>query len=260
MTNRLDGLQVLVTRPFAQANQLCGLIEQQGGRALRFPTLEIDAVAIEPQQLDQALQSNWLIFTSTNAVDFALKAFGGKITGLSGVKLAAVGLSTAQALQQAGLEVACVPKTEFSSEGLLAEADMRRIEGRCITIVRGVGGREKIAETLRSRNARVDYLEVYRRCRPGIDNSHLVEQLHAGLLSVTTITSGEALQNLLEMLDAASVILLKKIPLIVVSDRLEQLARQLGFERILVSPQPTDAAILQTLTMLLSGGNSGRSS
>jgi len=259
VTNRLDNVQVLVTRPADQAEKLCHLIEQAGGRALRFPTLEIDSVIVEPQKLEHALQSDWLIFTSTNAVDFALKAFGGKMAGLQKLKIAAVGQSTALALHHAGLITDCVPETQFSSEGLLAEQAMHQVEGLCITIVRGEGGREKIAQMLLSRKAQVDYLEVYRRCRPEIDNSHLVEQLQSGKLSVITITSGEALQNLLVMLDETSIVLLKNIPLIVVSERIKDLAQQRGFEQILVSLQPTDAAILQTLTTLSNGENSGRS-
>lgn len=259
MTNRLKDLQVLVTRPVDQAERLCLLIEQTGGRALRFPTLEIGSVLVDPQKLDQALQSDWLIFTSTNAVDFALKAFSGKMAGLQNLKIAAVGLATANALQNAGLVSDCVPKSEFSSEGLLAEACMHQVADLYITIVRGVGGREKIAQTLRDRGAKVDYLEVYRRSQPDIDNNELLEQLNIGKLNAITITSGEALQNLLAMVDAASAALLKKLALIVVSERIKELAQQLGFEQILVSLQPTDAAILQTLTTLSNGENSGRS-
>jgi uroporphyrinogen-III synthase len=78
-------------------------------------------------------------------------------------------------------------------------------------------------------------------------------------LNAVSITSGEALQNLLLMIDAVSASSLKKLPLIVVSDRIKELAQQLGFEQVLVSLQPTDAAILQTLTTLSNGENSGRS-
>lgn len=258
MTSGLRGATVLVTRPAAQADALCQLIAQADGRPLRFPTLEIQPAAVDDASIDQALAGDWLIFTSTNAVDFALKAFGGKMAGHMAVKLAAVGQATAAALRKAGLPVACVPETEFSSEGLLAQPAMRQVAGRRITIVRGLGGREKLEQSLRGRGAEVAYLEVYRRCRPVINNDELLQALHDQRLSAITITSGEALQNLLAMLDSAAG-LLRKLPLIVVSDRIKQLALELGFEQITVSLQPTDAAILETLTTLLNGENSGRS-
>ncbi|QPK62802.1 uroporphyrinogen-III synthase [Methylomonas sp. LL1] len=259
MTSGLNGAQILVTRPAAQADTLCGLIQQQGGKALRFPTLEIRPAPVDDEAIENALGSDWLIFTSTNAVDFALKALDGKMQRLQTARIAAVGPTTANALRQAGLSVACVPETEFTSEGLLAQVAMRQVDAKHITLVRGVGGREKLAETLRSRGATIGYLEVYCRQRPDIDNSPLIDQLRAGTLAATTITSGEALQNLLAMLDTASAALLRKLPLVVVSDRIGQQAQQLGFEHIAVSLQPTDAAILETLTTLLNGENSGRS-
>jgi uroporphyrinogen-III synthase len=78
-------------------------------------------------------------------------------------------------------------------------------------------------------------------------------------LQAITISSGEALQNLLSMLDESSAVLLRKLPLVVVSERIRHLAQKLGFTQIAVSLQPTDAAILETLTTLLSGEYSGRS-
>lgn len=259
MTSGLNGALVLVTRPAAQADMLCKLIERQQGVALRFPTLEIEAACVEPVAVDSALTCDWLIFTSTNAVDFALAAFSGKMAGLQRVRLAAVGQATAEALSKARLSVACVPATEFSSEGLLAEADMQNVSGLRIGIVRGVGGREKLAQTLRGRGAVVEYFEVYQRSRPDIDNTALVQSLNDGSLQAITITSGEALQNLLAMLDETSAARLRQLPVVVVSERIAQLARGMGFSQLSVSAKPNDAAILETLTTLLNGENSGRS-
>lgn len=259
MKDGLNGALVLVTRPAAQADHLCDLIEGHGGQALRFPTLEIQPISVNPETITKALASDWLIFTSANAVNFALHAFGGKMPGLKLPRLAAVGQATARALETAGLRVDCQPEHEFSSEGLLNEPLMQTVVGRQITIVRGLGGREKLAQTLRERGAELVHLEVYRRSRPLSDPSALYAQLSKGRLAVSTVTSGEALQNLLAMLDETSSQLLRKLPLVVVSDRIAQLAQQLGFEKITVSRQPTDAAILETLTMLICGENSGRS-
>jgi uroporphyrinogen-III synthase len=259
VTTQLNGKLVLVTRPAAQAEKLCHFIERAGGKALRFPTLEIQGVSVDSALIQQALNSQWLIFTSTNAVDFALKAFSGKMAQLKCLQLAAVGQSTANALQQADLTVTCVPETEFSSDGLLAEPAMQSVDGQQITIVRGVGGREKLAQILTSRGADVAYLEAYSRCRPATDNKQLVKALMENQLQAITISSGEALQNLLSMLDESSAVLLRKLPLVVVSERIRHLAQKLGFTQIAVSLQPTDAAILETLTTLLSGEYSGRS-
>lgn len=259
MTVNLNNALILVTRPEAQAEPLCQLIRQHQGQVLKFPVLEILPIPIDSLVLENALDSDYLIFTSVNAVDFALGALSGKMSDLQTKPLAAVGQTTAKALHNAGLKVTCVPEKEFSSEGLLAHPAMQQVSGKRLTIVRGVGGREKLATTLRQRGASVDYLEVYRRCQAKTDNSELVQHLRNGKLHIITITSSEALQNLLAMLDKQSAVLLQQLPLIVVSDRIKQLAQQLGFSRVISSQQATDTAIFDTLTTLLSGGNSGRS-
>lgn len=259
MKSVLNSERILVTRPARQAEHLCGLIEQYGGVPLRFPTLEIIESNPEPRDLQAAFTSDWLIFTSTNAVDFALKAFGGKMPGLCKPRIAAVGQATATALQESGWQVDCAPATEYNSEGLLAEAAMQAVSGMRCVIVRGVGGREKLAESLRKRGAEPAYLEVYKRCRPDKDSTVLAACLASGNLAAATITSDEALQNLLEMLDCEAQVLIKELPLIVVSERIGLTAEQLGFKRIAVSRQPRDEAILETLTTLLNGENSGRS-
>ena len=259
MIHDLRGAAILVTRPEAQAETLCQLIETHGGEAVRFPTLSIEAHQPAADQLQQALDSDWLIFTSKNAVDFALQAFDGKMPRSHGPAIAAVGGGTAECLRQGGLKVDCVPASEFNSEGLLAEALMHDVNGKRSVIVRGVGGREKLAETLRARGAKVAYLEVYRRSRPTVDNHALLERLRQNQLTMTTITSEEALHNLLRMLDDSANAILRTLPLVVVSDRTRQTAETLGFKTIAVSHQASDAAILETLKMLLSGEYSGRS-
>ncbi|MGZ0077073.1 uroporphyrinogen-III synthase [Methylomonas sp. YC3] len=259
MNSALNGARILVTRPAAQAENLCHLIEQQGGVPIRFPTLEIVETQPDPQLLSQAVASDWLIFTSSNAVDFAIKAFGGKMPALRKFKVAAVGAATANALQQAEWPVDCVPASAFNSEGLLAEPELHAVAGMRCVIVRGVGGREKLAESLRSRGAEASYLEVYSRQQPMADSTELRTDIAQGKLDAVTITSVEALQNLLAMLDDESIVSLKSILLVVVSERIGQAAEDFGFKQIAVSTQPTDAAILETLTTLFNGENSGRS-
>ncbi|WP_305909105.1 uroporphyrinogen-III synthase [Methylomarinum sp. Ch1-1] len=255
MLNRefgLNGVRILVTRPRPQAEGLCRLIERQGGIALNFPTLEIKPLA-QTDEIKAKLQAlndyHWLIFISANAVNFALKANNGKIEQFAEPRIAAVGGATAKALKDHDLSVDLLPDQGFNSEALLQTSAMRAIAGQRCLIVRGRGGREMLADTLRQRGASVDYLEVYQRTMPNRDISELLALLQHNRLNAVTITSGEALQNLLAMLgDDAP--LLFSLPLVVISDRIEQMARQIGFKRILVTNSPADTAILQTLTTL----------
>ncbi len=251
----LNGAHVLVTRPEHQAAYLSRLIEQQGGVAIRFPTMEI--VARDDDRIIDTLANldsfQWVIFISANAVNFALKANSGKIPRTKSVRFAAVGQATAQAMKMAGLLVDLVPEHAYNSEALLALPQLQQVKGQHCLIIRGEGGREQLATTLRSKGAKVDYLEVYKRVIPEIDSSPVVELLAQHRLDVITVTSAEALQNLKLMLGEKNNKLLLSIPLVVVSDRIRCIAADMGFNRITVTDSPTDAAILETVITCVTG-------
>jgi uroporphyrinogen-III synthase len=251
----LNGTHILVTRPEHQAENLCSLIEQRGGIALRFPTLEIvanDNIDLIKATLMNLDSYDWVVFISSNAVNFALKANGGKIARTKSTRFAAVGQATKQAMEKVGLPVDLVPENTFNSEALLALPRLQQVEGQHFLIVRGAGGREQLATTLRSRGAEVSYLEVYSRIIPRIDNSIVVDLLMRQGLDAITVSSAEALQNLKFMLGENNK-LLSLIPLVVVSDRIRCIATKMGFNRIIVADSPTDTAILETLITCVTG-------
>ncbi|EGW23577.1 uroporphyrinogen-III synthase [Methylobacter tundripaludum] len=255
MSKVLNGARVLVTRPEHQAENLSRLIEQRGGIAVRFPTLEI--VSRDDDRIKSTLENldgfQWVVFISANAVNFALKTNSGKIPRTKSVRFAAVGQATAQAMKMAGLPVDLVPEYGYNSEALLEMPQLQQVEGQNCLIVRGEGGREQLATTLRSRGAEVDYLEVYKRIIPRMDSSPVVELLAQHRLDVITVTSAEALQNLSLMLGEKNNKLLSLIPLVVVSDRIRCLAADMGFNRITVTDSPIDTAILETVITCVTG-------
>jgi uroporphyrinogen-III synthase len=260
----LKDYHILVTRPARQADYLCQLIEQQGGVAVRFPTLQIvglaaqsdfcpDSQSVATFPLSTLSKQRWLIFISANAVNFALKANGGKIAQFQVAQIAAIGQATAKALRSAGLQVSLIPEHGFDSEALLAMPQMQDVMGHDILIIRGQGGRDELASVLRSRGAHVSYWEVYKRVVPDSDSAEVVNLLERGLLGVIIITSFEALRNLVAMLGANYNEKLVAVPLVVISDRISRLAAELGFTRIAVAENPSDEAILASAIATING-------
>jgi uroporphyrinogen-III synthase len=257
----LRGASVLVTRPAHQAEGLCTLIEQEGGVAVRMPLLEIAPLAAESLSTSAAEKFaayDWIIFISANAVNFALQGNSGRISHLPEVRFAAVGNATAQAMRGRNLPIDVVPERGFNSEALLKTEEFRQIHGQACLIVRGRGGRELLAETLRQRGARVEYWEVYQRVKPALDIDALVGWLDKHTLKVLTITSGEALQNLLDLCGTQLPEKWRSIPLVVPSARLEAMARLSGFKCIAVAEDASDMAIIKTVTALINGDECGR--
>lgn len=228
----LRGLGVLVTRPAHQAGALCELIEQAGGRAIRFPVLEIEAShdAATEACLDRLAEYDLLVFVSPNAVQHGMErvaVHGGLPTGL---KLAVVGEGSARALEaRTGRRADVCPAERYETEGLLALPGLQDMRGRRVLILRGQDGRGLLGETLRERGAVVDYAEVYRRRLPRADKGRLASLLAAGEVDWLTVTSSEGLRNLLLLAGSENARDLLKLPIVVVSERTAALATELGF-------------------------------
>ncbi len=256
----LAGTGVLVTRPAHQADGLCARLEAAGATAIRFPVLAIAPPAERGPALaliGRLAQYNLAIFISPNAVDFGLDLIEAQGLSLpSSLLLAAVGEGSGRALQRRlGRAPDLVPQGRFDSEALLALPALQQVQGWRIAIFRGDGGRELLAETLRSRGATVEYVEVYRRLRPAVDRDALAARLADGTIDVVTVTSGEGLRNLLELAGEANGARLRRLPLVVVSERTAALAGELGFEQpALVAASAGDEALVEAVTRWVNGG------
>ena len=244
----LGGLSALVTRPAHQAEGLCDQIAAARGRPIRFPTLEIlgptDKHAAR-RELSAAIRADLLIFVSANAVQYAFPLLPDQLP--LDVEIAAIGGATAKALDATGLTPTLTP-TRMDSEGLLALPSLQAMDGQQVFILRGNGGRELIAEQLSSRGAEVHQIEVYRRQLPA--RSAAARNLVQGwdkLVDVVVATSNAILDNLFALLGDQGAALVRRTPLIVVSQRMAEHAVALGCEVIYVAASAQDQDVLAAL-------------
>lgn len=255
----LKQAQILVTRPAHQAENLCNLIRINNGVPIRLPTLEIVPIILKLDETAQTLiHADWFIFTSTNAVHcYCSQLDDAKMRDLKTKSCLAIGKATAQALKTVGLNVDLMPLHGYNSEALLELDELQSVLQKNIVIIRGENGRETLSEVLTQRGANVSYENVYRREIPEIDCSEVSQLITQHCLNLITITSGEAIQNLVKMLPNPQHDWLKKIPLVVVSERIQTIAKNLGFEIIALAQTPSDDAILKTITTIINGEYSG---
>ena len=255
----LAGVGVLVTRPVPQAAGLCALIEAAGGRAVRFPALAISAApdsAAARTALAALDHYDLVVFVSANAVDQAL-ALRPVADWPPGVRCAALGAGTVRALTRHGLQAPLVAPPPHDSEALLAMPQLQDLSGWRILIIRGVGGRELLGETLRARGATVDYAAVYQRIRPDSDTRDILSAWEKGAVDVVTVSSGETLSNLVAMLGESLRERLLTTPLVVVSSRMVQQALALGFVSPLLAEAASDAALITALIAWRHGATAG---
>lgn len=179
---------VLVTRPQPQADEWVAHLQALGLQAVAVPLLGIaDPADAAPVRAAWA----WLagtpatgttppapvvvMFVSPSAVE---RFFGLKPAGLAwppGVIAAGTGPGTRRALLSAGVPDAAVltPPEQagaFDSEALWALMHNRLAwAGQAVLVVRGEGGRDWLADTLRQQGAHVHFVEAYRRTVPVLD-------------------------------------------------------------------------------------------
>ncbi len=125
----LFGWRVLVPRTKDQAGVLSSRLRGYGAVPEEVPTISVEPPR-NPLQMDKAVRGlvegryEWIAFTSVNAVKAVREKFeeyGLDARAFSGLKIAAVGDKTAQAIAAWGLRADLLPSGEQSAAGLLAD-------------------------------------------------------------------------------------------------------------------------------------------
>ncbi|HSI24175.1 MAG TPA: uroporphyrinogen-III synthase [Methylotenera sp.] len=239
----LQNLGIAITRPVDQAKKLSKLMTEAGGTPILFPLIEITALNNYSQfetVIKDIAEYDWAIFISSNAVQNGMPRLL-KLGIPSHLQFAAIGPVTASELKAFGVKEVLIPMERFDSESLLALPEMGQVEGKKILLVRGVGGRDVLAETLRARGALVTFAECYQRINPQT-NCDLLTQLYSkNKLHGIVITSSEAMRHLLDL--AGDSEWLKNITLFVNHARIAEVPLQLGL-KVAVASAPGDEAML----------------
>ena len=234
---------VLLTRVSEDNKQIELALRKLSLRLLHRPILTIKPIVLDSHCHDMVENLDLydhIIFISTNSVIHGLHLLADRWPQWP-VKLKwyAVGASTGARLRGAGVNP-LVP-ARFSSEGLLELPELMQIENQRVLIVRGLGGRETLKETLLVRKAKVDYLEVYRRTENEWPTG-IVSTLEMEKVLATIVYSADSLATFDQMISQP----LRRLPLIVPSERVRDLALSMGYVEVYSTP-PSDEAIIQQI-------------
>lgn len=193
--------RILVTRPRAQAGELCQRLAALGAQPICFPTIEIapleDYTALDQAQAALA-EYDWLVFTSVNSV----AAFWSRTDPLSlrtaswpGLNIAAVGPATARAVAAHGLVVTTLPQKFSASDmpGALGDVRGQRILFPGSDLAYGT-----LAVELRQRGACVDEVVAYRTL-PAQPSPHGLAELRRGVDAII-FTSPSSVNNFVRLI------------------------------------------------------------
>lgn len=232
---------------------MAGKLRQAGAEVVICPLLEIvghdpDASA-RNREIAMGLDLyDHVIFVSRNAVRFGMPAIDRYWPQLP-LNLAIYSVGQATAAELANWDIQPVVPDTQTSEGLLALPALDAVAGQRFLIVRGVGGRAMLGETLATRGALVDYLEVYERLQSSPDEA-VRDSIRMLENTIVVAYSGETLAAFDGMLgnDPAA---RARFVLVVPSKRIEAMAAAAGFDSVVVAKSAEDAAMFEaTLSAL----------
>ncbi len=169
----LGGVRVVVTRAAHQADATAAAFEAAGARVERLPLLEVVAPD-DPGPLDRALAAlrpsaafDWIVFTSTNAVEQVLARLPASAgTPLpAGLRVAAIGPSTSQALRAHGIRPD-LEAADSRAEGLAEQLVPRLSAGERVLLPQAADARPVLEELLVAAGAEVTRVDAYAKRMP----------------------------------------------------------------------------------------------
>lgn len=196
----LHGQTILVTRPTDQAETLAAPLGDLGANVLLQPAIEIRPLE-QSSQLDESIrrldQFDVIAFSSRNGVQHfldRLMEIGGDVRSLAGIRIAAVGSQTAQAIAQYHLRVDVVPPDFRASS--LAESLASDAAGMNFLLIRASRGSDDLARGLRQSGGEVTEVVAYQNLDVLEPNAAILDQLRNGHIDWVTITSSATAESL----------------------------------------------------------------
>jgi uroporphyrinogen III methyltransferase/synthase len=206
-TKPLFGWNVLVPRTKEQSGATISRLASYGATAEVVPTISVEPPRT-PQQMERAVKGlvtgryEWIGFTSVNAVKAVrekFEEFGLDARAFAGLKIAAVGGVTAEALHEWGIVPDLVPSGEQSANGLLADwppFDEVLDPINRVFLPRADIATDTLVAGLQDMGWEVDDVTAYRTVRAAPPAAHIREAIKGGQFDAAVFTSSSTVRNL----------------------------------------------------------------
>lgn len=248
-TRPLFGRRVVVTRAREQASDLRALLDGLGATVLEIPAIAVRPVAFAVPDLEAFA---WVVFTSANGVgaffDDGLAASGRDARALGGVKVAAIGPGTANALAERGVRADLVPP-RFVAESLVEVFPVISAGGRAerVLVARAAVARDVLPEGLAAKGYDVEVLTVYETVAAEADPA-MIEAVRAGEVDAVTFTSSSTVTNFLDALGGAPD---PSVRIVAIGPVTAETARAAGLTVTAVAEEHTIPGLVTTLIAAL---------
>jgi len=244
--------RILITRPRAQADPFAVKLRSAGFEPIFFPVIEIRPIEDNPA-LERALAKlecyDWVVFTSVNAVEVVFDNPGmpKRDQGI-GVRVAAIGPKTAEALQARGVTPDFVPD-EYVAESILP--GLGDLRGKWILLPRAEIARKALPEAIAEAGGIPHEIAVYQTLPVRPDPAGLAA-LRSGV-EIVTLTSPSTVQNfaVIARQNGLDPLRLPGNPVFAcIGPITEEAARGEGLENIVVAREYTTEGLIDVISRL----------
>lgn len=204
----LFGKTIVVTRAAGQSSQFSYSLQNYGAKVIEMPTIEIVAPS-SWGELDRAIAAlnefDWLILTSTNAVDYFFERLASQLQdlrGLSAIKIAVVGEKTAQRLRQRGLQPDFIPP-EFVADAMVVNFPESNAGKKILFPRVETGGRDVLVRAFSDRGAIITEVAAYQSTCPSIPDAKAIAVLQEQAVNLVTFASSKTVKHFCELLQKA---------------------------------------------------------
>ena len=245
-------MSILVTRPEPEASKLVERLQRVGRNAFAFPLLETKPgpdLSMLPAVLQSMSEGDILVSVSPAASRFA----GEYLLSIEAawpetIDYYSIGRKTALVLHQYCAKQVTFPEFNAISETLLSLPNLQQVAEKNILILRGNGGRPMLGDTLHQRGAHVRYSECYQRVPVEYAGDVQAKRWRKLGISTLVVTSGEMLTLLYQLIPEVDRFnWLIHCRLIVVSQRLAELANSYGFREVIIAESADNDALFRAL-------------
>src|SRR5574341_161398 len=246
-------MRILITRPRAQADEFAGKLRSAGFEPIFFPVIEIRPIE-DNSALDRALEKlncyEWVVFTSVNAVDVVLSLTPASLPlGESrGVRVAAIGPKTAEALHARGVTPDFVPE-EYVAEAILP--GLGDVHGKWVLLLRAEIARKALPEAIANAGGIAHEITVYKTL-PAQPDPEGLAALKSGV-DVVTLTSPSIVQNFVSIAkqNGLDPLHLPNNPVFAcIGPITEQAASEEGLVNLVVAKEYTTEGLMEVISRL----------
>lgn len=256
----LTGKHILITRPEPENEASRLFFQNMGANVTSLPMLAITPLteqeAFIRSQIFELDNYKKVIFISKNAVRHGIDWIDHCWPQAPiGIQWIGIGAGTTTLLNTLGLSLGIAAKHSPSvaengdmniSENLLRLPEFEHIDAEKILIIKGVGGRQWLADSLSKRGAQVNELALYKREK--ITYS-LIDLTKVANIDLILVTSTEGLENLTSTLSSFNLNWFNKT-LVTPSQRVTEQAMTLGWKHIVNAHGADDTSLMTAISEL----------